>query len=80
MLQYRPQFLPFIYDKQEPEVWAFGHILYEMATGGQVPQLPTPSATPAVVRALTIAWHGAAHRRPQLRKCIYRHALCRSRT
>ena len=35
-LQYRPQLLPLLIDKQEPEVWAFGHILYEMATGGQV--------------------------------------------
>ena len=36
MLSYRPQLLPFLDGKQEPEVWAFGHVLYEMATGGQV--------------------------------------------
>ena len=35
MLGFRPQLLPLLIGKQEPEVWAFGHVLYEMATGGQ---------------------------------------------
>ena len=35
MLAFRPQLLPLLLGKQEPDVWAFGHVLYEMATGGQ---------------------------------------------
>ena len=58
ILGYRPQLLPLLAGKQEPEVWAFGHCLYEMATGGQAASAsnvflpPCPLSIETVLRAI----------------------------